>query len=372
MKHLSLRFILLVSTLTTLALAAHCQDSLGRADDTVSYPSGSTTEFLPIVTYDTDVGFGYGAKIFGLNHLRHDESLDLVLFNSTKGVRWYRLVFSIPDFELRQGKFYPWAMDLTIEYDKWISNNFFGVGNASNYEDMETYTREPLFVSLTMSRGFSPVVVGQFGMRYRTVRNYGFSANSRLAVLPPDLNTSRATVATVCATLRYDGRDSYINPTRGLVLQAEAEYGPKTALSNVAMSRLGTWLQYYTTILAPGIVLAERVGIQGLLGESLPVQMLLSIGGNNTVRGLVSDRYLDRVAAVANLELRFPLFWRFGGVAGFDAGKVWGRLSQFDLERWATNPVAGLRFYMDTFVVRLDVGFGTETTGFYLNFGHLF
>jgi hypothetical protein len=27
---------------------------------------------------------------------------------------------------------------------------------------------------------------------------------------------------------------------------------------------------------------------------------------------------------------------------------------------------------MDTFVVRADIGFGKETTGFYLNFGQLF
>jgi hemolysin activation/secretion protein len=119
-------------------------------------------------------------------------------------------------------------------------------------------------------------------------------------------------------------------------------------------------------------VLAARIGLQGLAGGDLPVQMLLPIGGNKTVRGLVQDRYLDRVSAVANLEMRFPVFWRFGGILGYDAGKVWHSFRELDLARWATNPVAGLRFYMDTFVVRLDVGFGNETTGFYLNFGHIF
>jgi hypothetical protein len=34
--------------------------------------------------------------------------------------------------------------------------------------------------------------------------------------------------------------------------------------------------------------------------------------------------------------------------------------------------VAGLRFYMNTFVVRCDVGFGKETTGLYFNFGQVF
>jgi hemolysin activation/secretion protein len=122
----------------------------------------------------------------------------------------------------------------------------------------------------------------------------------------------------------------------------------------------------------PKTVLALRVGVQGLMGSDLPVQVLMPIGGSTTLRGSPQDRYLDKVAAVANTEVRFPIFWRFGGVAGFDFGKVWSELKDFDLRRWAVNPVAGLRFYMNTFVVRCDVGFGKETTGLYFNFGHVF
>jgi len=42
------------------------------------------------------------------------------------------------------------------------------------------------------------------------------------------------------------------------------------------------------------------------------------------------------------------------------------------LSDWIINQVLGLRFYMDDFIVRLDVGFGSETTGIYFNFGHIF
>ncbi len=90
------------------------------------------------------------------------------------------------------------------------------------------------------------------------------------------------------------------------------------------------------------------------------------------MRGSPQDRYFDKVSAVVNAELRFPIFWRFGGVVGLDFGKVWSALRGFDLHRWAVNPTAGLRFHMKTFVVRVDVGFGKETTGLYFNFGHVF
>jgi hemolysin activation/secretion protein len=91
-----------------------------------------------------------------------------------------------------------------------------------------------------------------------------------------------------------------------------------------------------------------------------------------TLRGYPQDRFLDKTAAVLNVELRFPIYWRFGGVVGVDAGKAFSSPSLAGFHNWAVNSLVGLRFSMDTFVVRADLGFGKETTGFYLNFGHLF
>jgi endonuclease/exonuclease/phosphatase family metal-dependent hydrolase len=339
---------------------------------TVTPLSKSKLDFLPILMYDTNVGFGYGGKFFLLNPLRRNESFDLVLFNSTKGERWYHFVFSWPDFERRQGKIYPLALDLLIDYDKWIKNSFFGVGNESRFEDREYYTREPLELRLTLNRGFSPHLVGQVGAIYRTIRNFNFEENSRLEQLEPALNSGRVNVSSFFLNLRSDTRDSYINPSSGTVVQGEAEFAPKTGLSNTSYTSLTLWLQHYYTLFYPKTVMALRLGLRDLIGDSLPVQVLLPIGGSNTLRGFPQDRFLGKTAAVFNAEIRFPIFWRLGAVAGFDAGKVWSSPNKIDLTRWAANSVLGLRFYMDTFVVRADIGFGKETTGFYFNFGHIF
>jgi len=155
-------------------------------------------------------------------------------------------------------------------------------------------------------------------------------------------------------------------------LQGEAEFAPNSALSNVAFTRLAAWFQHYSILFYPKTVLTLWLGVQGLIGDDLPVHVLLPIGGNSILRGSPQDRYLDRITAVFNAELRFPIFWRFGSVLALDAGKVWSSLTSIDLNCWALNPTAGLRFYFETFVVRPDVGFGKETSGFYLNFGHIF
>lgn len=327
---------------------------------------------FPIVTYDSDIGFGYGAKLFLLDQLKAGESFDLTLFNSSKGERWYRFAFSLPDLELRQGRTYPLAVDLVVDYDKYIQNNFFGIGGESAFADRETYTREPLDASLTLGRGFSRRLVGQVGLRYRTVRNFNFDEDSRLRRLAPETNAGRANVASLFSSWRLDSRDGYVNPSRGLVLQGEVEWAPRTGLGNVSFLRTSLWAQTYATLFYPKTVLALRCGVQELFGDALPSQVLLSLGGNSSLRGSPQDRFLGKSSVLANAELRFPIFWRFGGVLGADAGRVASSLSELSLRGWAVNPTVGLRFIMRTFVARFDVGFGRETTGVYFNFGHLF
>ena len=223
-----------------------------------------------------------------------------------------------------------------------------------------------------MSRGFSENIVCQFGLKYKTVRNFNFSDTSKLLLQPSRLSFLKANFSSINLSFRYDTRNSFINPCKGLVLLGETEYAPKLSFTNTSFSRYAGWFQYYSILFYPNTIFAFRTGLQTLNGKNLPVQALLSIGGNNTLRGYPQDRFLDKTAALVNAELRFPIFWRFGGILGFDAGKVWNSISMMDFRNWPSNPVFGLRFYMDTYVIRLDVGLGKETTGFYFNFGQIF
>ena len=74
--------------------------------------SGKSLSMFPILMYDTDIGFGYGAKAKFVNYLSVKESFDLMLFGSTKGERLFDFIFSIPDIEIRQGKVYSLSPDV--------------------------------------------------------------------------------------------------------------------------------------------------------------------------------------------------------------------------------------------------------------------
>lgn len=302
-------------------------DVMGNHLENEPVVNRASIEPLPIVSYDTDTRFGYGAKLFLFNLMKIKESFDVVLFNSTKGERWYRGVFSYPDFESRQGTVYPIAFDFTFDYDKWIKNNFYGVGNSSLLSSHEFYTREPMEFDLGFSRGFTSQIVGQAIIKHESIRNFNFEDSSRLEVLAPSLNSSTARYTSIGLTLRLDTRNSFVNPSHGIVLQGESEFSPSWSLGNTSFMRLGGWFQYYSVLFYPTTVFSLRVGLQQLIGDSLPVQVLTSIGGTNNLRGYPQDRYLDKASALMNAELRFPIFRRIGGVVGADAGKVWQSLS---------------------------------------------
>ena len=339
----------------------------------------SNFEVFPIVNYDSDAGFGYGAKAFLFNQFEMNESFDLILYNSTKGERWYRFVFSIMDMQRRQGKEYPLALDLIIDYDKWINYRYYGVeyfNNQDSLTDYETYTREPFEISSILSRGFTKTLVASMGLKYKTISSYNFAINGELIKTDNDFNNRFIRTLSILVTIRWDSRNNFINPVKGTVLQMDADYAPKLSFNNEDYLKLGLTFQNYLPLFEPQIVFASRLVGQIIFPDNVPIQLQLPIGGNNTLRGLPQDRYLSASTLIINNEIRFPIWWRFGGIVGLDVGCT-GSTTDYEfwnpqLSGWIVNPVLGLRFFMDNFIVRFDVGFGSEITGVYFNFGHIF
>ncbi|MBE0539533.1 MAG: BamA/TamA family outer membrane protein [Ignavibacterium sp.] len=322
-------------------------------------------EVFPIINYDSDAGFGYGGKAFLYNFLSSMESFDLTIYNSTKGERWYRLAFSFPDIQRRQGKKYSIAFDLTLDYDKWINYKFYSSYNDNTTGEVtdriENYIREPIELTALFSSGFTNYFVGELGARFKSISCYNFDSGGTLKALTPGIIKNVSFIF----NLRWDTRINFINPQNGFVIEIDNELGYdiiNPPLQN--FYKIEILAQHYLPLIEPNFILANRIILQTI--SNVSYQLLLPLGGNNTVRGLPQDRYLSTSTALINSEFRFPVWKRLGGIAGIDIG------NSKSTPDWIINPVVGLRFYMDNFVVRFDVGFGSKTTGIYFNFGHIF
>lgn len=329
-------------------------------------------EYFPFVSYDSDIGFGIGGKTFQLNKFGQCESIDAIIFASTGGERWSKMVFSLPDLNSRQGKIYDRAFDLTIEYDLFFKYFFYGLGNITKDEDSEEYTREQFEISAKYTAAPTNNFVSQIGVKFLTIRNYNLSDSGQMIYLLPKDKSDRATYLATLLSLRYDSRDNYINPNKGIVLQLDFELSPWYFDNKTNFIKTGFWFKYYVTLFEPNFILAMRNGFQSIIGSNIPPQFLLPIGGNQTLRGLNQDRYLDNISNVTNLEFRYPIFWRFGGILGVDIGQVWHDYKYIRFENMKISYVVGLRFFYDYMIIRADLGFCNDNLGFYLNFDHLF
>ena len=343
-------------------------------------------EWLPIVSYDTDAGFGYGVKTFFYDQFNSTESFDLILFNSTKGEQWYKFVFSNPDFESRQGTKYPLAIDLIFEYDKWKNYKlyYYGWDNESlkfiepivEYKD--ECVSEIIETKIVFNHAFQSDLTGFLAFKFKSISIYDVRRDS---VLENPENTENKflynpSVKYLSINLngKWDTRNSYINPSRGIVLEADLEFAPDIIEKNSSFFRQGFIVRYYTELFFKNLIFASRAMEQVLLSGSESSQFLaIPVGGNSTLRGVPADKYRFNSAFLLNSELRFPIWWRFGGIGGVDIG--YGSNKDLYPENeidWIINPVVGLRFFMDNFIVRADVGFYKNDIGFYLNFGHIY
>jgi len=345
--------------------------------DTIAPGSYKSFSPFPILMYDTDIGFGYGAKVKFVDYFGKKESLDLTLFNSTKGERWYVLAFSIPDLEIRQGKRYGLSFDFKAEYDKFLNYSFYGFGAASPEDDRTVFPYETIGVPLTFGRGLSPHLVLEVSYAFRWLRYEapleGGAYVDEIAALAA---RGREFVPYLSLSLRYDTSDSQIHPTRGVrvILQNDLAAG-LVGSGDTSFDRVTIDLRKYQRIFGPKDVLAVRALAQYVGGSNIPMFDHASLGGGgvlSALRGYGLNRFLDKGKFLVNAEYRFPIVWRLGGNVFCDTGTVWPSLGAVDFGALAFDAGVGLRFYMSDFVARVDVAWSKEGMGLYFNFGHIF
>ena len=117
-------------------------------------------------------------------------------------------------------------------------------------------------------------------------------------------------------------------------------------------------LQLFHPLARRHILAARFAGEEARTGSTEPIKIteLPSLGGANTLRGYLSDRYIGNAAALATLEYRYRLSRIVEATAFADFGKVMPRLLDFDFTDIHRSWGAGFRFASaDWMYLRLQV-----------------
>lgn len=191
----------------------------------------------------------------------------------------------------------------------------------------------------------------------------------------------------------FDTRDYEPDPNSGVFAEAVLQWATHALGSQYDYLRFMAAVRGYYSPFPEwaDVVLAGRFTLQ-MTSDGVPVFAMpqipyietftLGIGGNRTMRGYRSMRFVGPQMAWLNLEVRWTvahfaaLGQQFGLILApfFDTGSVFDRVERIGLDKnWKYSAGNGFRIsWNQATILMCDVGFSPEDWGIYFNFGHIF
>lgn len=251
-------------------------------------------------------------------------------------------------------------------------DRFYGLGNNSQLGQKEQYSYQ-LFVlkSLQLKKikpgffvGFDYELEYEYNFKYT---DNGLLGNGSITGFSGGVGSALGLVSIL------DTRDNIINPYKGRYAEFSTYFFSPLLKSTFAFQTVNASYQQYWQ-LKPKHILAWQTKARLSFGE-VPFLDMSTLGNDDILRGYPKNRFRDHHFLATQVEYRFPLFWRFGGVAFAGAGDVFGPHSVLSLSSLKYSIGTGLRFVVDPaerLNIRLDYGYGREGGYFYFVVGEAF
>ncbi|MBP9986864.1 MAG: BamA/TamA family outer membrane protein [Bacteroidales bacterium] len=334
-----------------------CSKALAGDGDVVK--TGLNFGPLPVVAYDADKGFQYGAllNIFnygdGTNYPNYDSKWYFEASFFTKGSQLYQVMYD--NKELIPGV--RWSSAIAATVDKAM--DFYGFNGYQSYlnadaiaagKEGSSYLFTPFYrmsrVQILAQTDFIGKIADRFSWEagyhasyfkigsidYANI-NKGKSDAQAYPVTEPTLYDSYCKwgiisedeaeggfTSSVRLGLVYDSRDKEGAPSRGIWAEAHLQAAPKWLGTTNPYTRYSfTWRNYLPIISNDVLTFAYRLNYEGTIGDNAPFYVLPYItvmgencdkdgmGGYRTVRGILRDRVCGLDMASYNAEFR----WRF-------------------------------------------------------------
>ncbi len=273
-------------------------------------------------------------------------------------------------------------LDFTTTYRNLPQADFFGLGPRSRKQDRTSFRLE------------DTTMMGSLGFRLRRklaagVRGGIIEANVGPGADPAFASTELMFTPQVAPALdrqpdyyqagafaQLDYRDEPGNPRAGGNYLVEWDYFGDRTWSQYSFRRYQAEFQQYLPFFNRRRVFAFRAKTtltDTSPGQAVPFYMQQTVGGSEDLRGFREYRFRDKNLMVCNLEYRWEVFSGLDMALFGDAGKVFARRSDFDLDRLEGAYGIGLRFNQEKAVfLRIDIGKSREGMRFFFKFGHVF
>lgn len=357
-------FLLLLLYNSTLVIA---QDVAPSAVD--STKNFKLTAF-PVAFYLPETGFGFGGLAVATFRFKDElpetrpSAIQLGLTYATKG----QFLFFAP-FELYADQ-ERWRFIGELGYYKYFYN-FYGIGDDSKQEELETY--DAIFPRFRLSALREVLPNFSIGLGYefdgfnniKIVEN-GILENSNV------IGKKGGIISNLGVLALYDTRDNIFTPSKGFFIQGSLFFSSKAIGSSFEYNKVEIDARYYQQlkgrhILATNLFIANS-------SSGTPFLSLNYLGTNRT-RGHANRRFQDNAELSLALEYRFPIAGRFGGVLFGSSATVSPNVQSAFASSFKNAMGTGLRYIINKKEgtrLRADYGFSKEGGNFYLTIKEAF
>lgn len=263
-----------------------------------------------------------------------------------------------------------WLFKAEAGYSR-IVKHFYGLHGATREDINSTFLSEEMLANLQMLRNISPKLhVGSAAI----VGSYKLSNWENSSLITGFTGWQGGFVAGLGPLLLFDTRDHIYFPSRGNHLLLGATYFPNWLGGEFDFEHYRVDFRMFAPVNRH--VLAFQTRWELANGAQAPFFIMPRLGGVDGLRGIGHPlRVVDRGMALARVEARSPLWWRFGTAffveGGYSGNGIWP-----EPENIIGSFGAGLRFRIfpeEPLNIRIDAGVSTiGTTGFFISLGEAF
>ena len=264
---------------------------------------------------------------------------------------------------------------------KDMPDNYWGVGydnafNTPKSDSTTAYQRtwwwiNPRFLWQVRPNWFAGLNFDANSTRVEEPISQGVKDDEYYQAFGPDnLNVGLGLIA------RYDSRDIPVNAWKGMYIDLRATFYSEGLGSDNAYQVYQVDFRKYHTVGRPGRTIAVQMKTR--IGQgSMPYAEMSQLGTPFDLRGYTWGQYRDQSIIFFLGEYRHT-FDKMDGSLSKHGGVVWagtGSLAQDPgkFENWLPNFGFGYRFEVQPRMnLRIDIGIGKETAGFYFNFNEAF
>ncbi|MFC1569529.1 BamA/TamA family outer membrane protein [bacterium] len=243
---------------------------------------------------------------------------------------------------------------------------FYGIGNQTTIDQKESYTAKRLLIQVSPRyRIRSDLYVGlQYKFMHQSLSELEEEGLLIQGQIP---GSQKSQYSGIGGLVSWDTRDNIYFPIKGHYRQLYLSWYGSALGSDYTYRSMTVDLRQYIPVLSKH-VLAMQAYSQMNFG-TVPFQALPSYGNSQRMRGYYGGRFRDNHFLVLQTEYRF-FFSRMIGATVFGGfGDVSHYLKDFQIKNFNYSVGFGFRFCInpkEKLHVRLDFGYGENTSGYYV------